>query len=174
MSRILWMILGLSSLSGSVSQTERWKLEPIDYALSNDDKIGTLKAGFLCVPSGTLRWNDIKLPRDYELSEKAVVQVNNILKARDLTSPEIYQLKGRINKFELKLCVSGLGFGEKRPKGEGKMEIRWTKLHLSEGTEIRSETVQTTFIIDGLDPRKDAEPLQQAIIQNLAKFLAVK
>jgi hypothetical protein len=126
------------------------------------------------VPNATLRWNDIKLPRDYELSEKAIVQVRYTLKVRETPSPEIYQLKGRIDKFELKLCVSGLGLGEKKAKGEVKMEIRWKKLHLPEGTEIQSETVQSTFIIDGLDPRKDAEPLQQAIIQNLAKFLAVQ
>jgi hypothetical protein len=164
----------IAVLGNGSSLAERWKVAPIVYSLNENDKVGTLKAGFVCLPSGTLRWNDIKLPRDYELTEKAMVQINESLSKGLNLSTKFYQLKGRMDKFELKLCVAGLGIGEKKPKGEGKIEIQWTKLRWPEGTAIQSETVQSTFVINGTDPRKNSDSLQQGIIQNLAKFLLLK
>ncbi len=151
-----------------------WIVEPIEYAPSDSDRIGPLKAGFVCAPSGNVKWGDIRIPRDNDVSKAALEQLNKIKQAA-LPPPKAgYRLMGKLEKIDLKLCVAGLGIGEKQPKGRANIEVQWTQLQLTDGSVVRSEKVQTVFEFKGSDPRKDSRPLQDALIENLTKFLEEK
>jgi hypothetical protein len=173
-----WLLVGLYALSMSaeclaseVTAPDNLRFEPVDFSLKGTDRIGTLKAGFVCLPSGTLRWEDIRLPRDSELAQRALAEVK---KTGLILSTSQHQIKGRVDKFELKLCVAGLGVGEKKPTGRGKIEVQWTQSSWPGGTEIKSKVIDSEFDVDGIDPRKDSELLQKALVKNLLMFLDSK
>lgn len=174
----LWVLVGLYALSISaecsaseVTGPDNLRFEPVDFSLKGTDPIGTLKAGIVCLPSRTLHWEDIRLPRDSELAQKALAEV---AKTGLVLSTAQNQIKGRVDKFELKLCVAGLGVGEKKPSGRGKIEVQWTQSSWPDGTIIKSNVINSEFNVDGIDPRKDSEMLKAALVKNLMMFLDSK
>lgn len=163
-----------TALALSEQGDTRWIVEPLDYALSDNDHIGPLKAGFVCMPSGNIKWGDIRIPRDNDLTNAVLEKLKEITETGLTALNDGYRLKGRLLKFDIKLCVAGLGIGEKKPKGQAKIEVEWMQIRLADEVIAHSAKVETEFEFKGIDPRKDASLLRDGLIQNLTKFLKEK
>jgi hypothetical protein len=143
---------------------------PMVYANVESDAIGSVKAGFVCLPSGSLHWRDLKLPRDGHLAEKALLAFSESV-AVDGRQVVPTQFEGYVQEVTMTLCVAGLGIGEKKPKGKGKINIMWTQTALDTNETLKSTAISSEFDIKGIDPRRDSLALEQALLANFKLFL---
>lgn len=140
---------------------------PLRYIIEDSAKVGTVKAGFICGPKGSIRWSDIRLPRDTDLE----LELSNIVSVNSgIVSNERFELQGRVTSFKIKLCVPGLGIGERTTKGAFSIAIEWTQRYPSNTKSPKSAVVVLDESIEGVDPRKDSAPLKRTILRSAEQF----
>ncbi len=165
-------------VTGSVDVQDGYSLLSIDDAVQPTDSIGPLKKGFACLPAGALRWSDIARPPESILLDKArrALVPNTQTMSETLPSSSAstarYEVTFKLKSVTMRLCVAGLGFGQK-PRGRGSIVVdadtfdRFTRSHLP----IRELTVD--FDLMGRDPRRDPTVVADAIVQASTMYVAM-
>lgn len=110
-----------------------YSIASVEYALSPLDRVGSLQAGLLCLPKGKLRWRDVARPDGETLARKLTDVIGGKLSVAaradplfgDPEPPTRYRIRVVIEAVKLRLCIAGLGIGEKQPSGGGVATVRW-------------------------------------------------
>jgi len=160
------------------SPLETYSIASVRYELEPSQKIGAAKAGMLCLPAGSVRWNDLAKPDRDALVERLETsfgaaglpfdQKNDPIFA-DASSAR-YRLRLIIESVKLSLCTGGFGSFHLKPKGSGTATIRWEIFDRESQTRIDSRSYETEIALLGRDPRADPEPLSAAIEASSAQF----
>ena len=111
-----------------------YSIASVEYLPSPLEKIGKLQAGLLCPPKGKLRWRDVARP-EHDAVAKRLTKVlgdGGLLvapRADPLFGDPVpltrYRVKVVVERVKMRLCIAGLGIGEKQPSGEGITAVRW-------------------------------------------------
>jgi hypothetical protein len=139
LTRPLVAILGVAAASPGAQAAapagpSDYSIAAVEYAIAPFDQVGKLRAGILCLPKGKLRWRDVARPEEDVLARR----LGDALRAEAMTvAPPPDRLFGDaepmtkfrvrvvIERLAIRLCVPGLGIGEKSPSGEGTLTVRW-------------------------------------------------
>lgn len=163
---------------------------PGDYALIGvrDDVpagmvVGALKAGFLCLPAGRLRWDQIARPPEATLLTRAQTIISGNADAgagppdpfdrpADRGSSAKYRVVIMIRTARLKLCVAGLGIGERKPAGQGAVEAVIATQEAAGKRRLPDRVVTVDIHLNGRDPRRDSS-VYADIVADIARQYAV-
>lgn len=178
------------SLVGSASATAARIDEPKDYSIAAIesnlrpmDKIGPLRVGMLCLPKGRLLWRDIAKPTDASM----ITALSRRLSALGLAMADVpdplfsevapltkYRIRVTYELLSMKLCIPGLGIGEKHPSGSGQMVVRWETFDRITKTQIDNQKFEIPFALAGRDPRNDNSIIRDALKLSADKYVMAR
>lgn len=126
--------------------------------------VGSLKAGLLCLPAGQVRWDQIARPTEAALIARAEIALpgNTSTSETDPFAQPVergasadYRVIITIRTARLKLCVAGLGIGERKPSGAGQIEATVATQRRETKSLLPNRLIVVPIHLDGRDPRKD-------------------
>lgn len=154
----------------------------ITSTISPSKKIGKIKQGFICAPKGALRFGDLQRADDGQLRQRIAALsastdiVVDLPDSRFPNTPQTttHALVGRLGGLSLDLCVPGanIGVGSRRSKGSGIVTVTWEVWRQSDKKLIAQRTLETPVKLEGADPRRSSEALEQYLAQSAVQFLA--
>ncbi|HEX4694173.1 hypothetical protein [Sphingomonas sp.] len=144
--------------------------------------VGPLKAGFLCLPAGRLRWDQIARPAEAKLIARAqnIISGNSDVgpvapdpfeRPADRGASATYRVVIMIRTARLKLCVAGLGIGERKPAGQGAVEAVVATEEAAGKRRLPDRVVTVDIHLNGRDPRRDAS-VYADIVADIARQYA--
>lgn len=130
--------------------------------------IGPIKAGLVCLPKGRLRWGDVAKPATGTLE----ADLERIF-ADATTAGGKLVTKARVTLVSatLRLCVAGLGIGERKPSGKGHIELTFAPLDAESTKAVDTRSVSVDFDVGGRDPRRDPAVIEDAV-KNAGRLFA--
>lgn len=164
---------------GQTSTTPDYSVAAIEYSPGPLTRVGSVKAGLLCLPKGRLRWRDVARPADVTLMRlvTAVLEANGLSVASppdpvfgDPPPMTRYRVRVVVTAMTMRLCVAGLGIGEKKPSGEGTLSIRWDTFDRAARTLIDRQVFDVPIIAQGRDPRTSVAPFGEALSVGAARY----
>jgi hypothetical protein len=175
---IAFAIVASSGVAKASDAAADYSIAAIEYAPTPLQQVGSVKAGLLCLPKGKLRWRDVARPGDHAL----VVRVEDVLRKGGLrVAPQpdplfgdappatTYRIKAVVTDVALKLCVAGLGIGN-RPHSQGHVTVRWETYDRLARTRIdKADYVIHVDDRDG-DARTASHVLSNAIEASAARY----
>ena len=164
--------------------------EPNDYAVIavRDDIpagtiVGPLKAGFLCLAAGRLRWDQIARPSQDLLIARAQREISAdadtdapvpdpFERGAERGASAQYRVIVVIRAARLKLCAAGLGIGERKPAGEGTVDAVVETQRTADKARLPDRDITVPIHLDGRDPRRDAS-VYADIVADIARQYAL-
>lgn len=173
------VLFGVFFSSMAVADVADYSIAAIEYTPGPMDKVGSVKAGLLCLPKGTLRWRDVARPGDDVLMRQlgsALVKGGLSVAARpdplfaDAAPLTQYRIKVVVERVKLRLCVAGLGIGEKQPSGEGNLTVRWETYDRVARTQVDSVAFDLPMTVDGRDARGQSGVIGDALVESAVRY----
>lgn len=178
------------SLVGPASATAARTDEPKDYSIAAIesnlrpmDKIGPLRVGMLCLPKGRLLWRDIEKPTDASM----ITALSRRLSALGLAMADVpdplfsevapltkYRIRVTYELLSMKLCIPGIGIGEKYPSGSGQMVVRWETFDRITKTQIDNQKFEIPFALAGRDARNDNSVIRDALKLSADRYVMAR
>lgn len=179
-----------AALFGLVSQSA-WpaNADATDYSIATIesdlrpmDEVGPLRVGMLCLPKGKLLWRDIAKPTD----AITIAILSRRLAALGLAVPDLpdplfsevapltkYRIRVTFESLAMKLCVPGLGIGN-RPSGNGIMIVRWDTFDRLTRTQVETRKFEVALTIEGRDARNDNSVIKDALNQSADQYVLAR
>ena len=170
-----------SAQAAAPNNVYQYALAPLSYEPGPLAKVGKLRAGFVCLPKKTLRWRDIARPDDDALRRRLVATLD----ARGLAiaapasalfgDPEPvtpYRIRVVVTAMDMRLCVAGLGIGEKKPSGAGTLSVRWETYDRVARAKIDAVTFDVPLIIARRDARMASSVFGDAMVTSAEQYAA--
>ena len=157
----------------------QYALAPLSYEPGPLTRVGRLQAGFVCLPKKKLRWRDIARPEDDVLRRRLVeVLGRSGLSVAPPASalfgdPEPvtpYRVRVVVAAMDLRLCVAGLGIGEKKPSGAGMLTVRWETYDRAVRAKIDSVTFDVPIVVAGRDARDASSVFSDAMVEGAERY----
>lgn len=158
-----------------------YSIATIEYRPTPMEQVGKLQAGILCLPKGKLRWRDVARPDDERLTAALTAQLGKAglsVAARpdtlfgDPVPLTRYRLKVTVERVKMRLCVPGLGIGEKQPSGGGMVAVRWQTFDRVERTLVDDVIFDVPMSMNRRDARGATGVLNDAFIESAARYAA--
>jgi hypothetical protein len=180
---LLWTLAGLVVPVQAIADENvaDYSIAAIEYALGPQEKVGKVQAGLLCLPKGKLRWRDVARPEGEVLAK----QLTDVLEQAGLSvakrpdplfgDPEPltrYRVKVVLERLKLRLCVAGLGIGEKQPSGEGAATVRWETYDRASRAKIDTVTYDAPMVLKERDARGSSGVIADAFIESAVRYTA--
>lgn len=54
------------------------RISEVRYLIDGEQKVGALKVGVLCLPNGSLRWGEVKLPSESEVRDVIAARLEKV------------------------------------------------------------------------------------------------
>ncbi|MBA3895845.1 MAG: hypothetical protein H0X36_01625 [Sphingomonadaceae bacterium] len=143
------------------------------------EKVGNLKAGLLCLPKGILLWRDVAHPSGDALAARKTAALKDaglsVAAHPDPLSSDPppltrYRIKVIVERVALRLCVAGLGIGEKKPSGEGVAAVRWETYDRAARARVASVAFELPLMVGGRDARTQQAVLGDALVESAARY----
>jgi hypothetical protein len=127
-----------------------------------------------------LRWRDVARPDDEALANR----LNDVLGEHlsvaprpdqlfgDPVPPTRYRIKIVVEDVKLRLCLPGLGIGEKQPSGEGTVLVRWDTYNRAARSKQASEIFAVPIVLNKRDARGAAGVLGDAVAASAMRYAA--
>jgi hypothetical protein len=114
-------------------------------------KIGTVRSGILCTPTGSLSWYQVAMPTEKAMKDK----IGTALRAggRTVSADAPGTLSLSIDAASIRVCRAWMGVGN-APKGKGVLTLTWRERATPDSAE-RMTTVKRGLLFDKRDPRAD-------------------
>ncbi len=143
--------------------------------MDDEQKVGPLKVGVLCLPNGSLRWGEVKLPSESEVRadiaarlEKAGTSLRVVAQSATETRGDVAQLRVAVESATFHLCMPGMQMLAGKPKLRGTVKIRW---EMTEKGVAPAHVYSSTIAVDeSSDPRRSATPLLHAFAESAEQF----
>jgi hypothetical protein len=141
--------------------------------------VGKLQAGLLCLPKGKLRWRDVARPEDEVLANRltAVLDEQGLSVAAradplfaDPAPLTRYRVKVVVERVNLRLCLAGLGIGEKQPSGGGDATVRWETYDRAARVLIDRVRYDVPLIVNGRDARGASGVISDALVDSASRY----
>ncbi len=158
-----------------------YSIAGIEYAPTPLEKVGKVQAGLLCLPKGKLRWRDVARPEDEVLAKRLTDALGDrglSVAARpnplfgDPVPATRYRIKVVVERVKLRLCVAGLGIGEKQPSGEGDATVRWETYDRAARVLIDNVRYDVPLIVNGRDARGASGIMSDALVESATRYAA--
>lgn len=160
-----------------------YSIAGVESSLKPGDRVGSLRVGMLCFPKGHLLWRDIAKP-SYAAAVMILTQKISALglPIADLPDPLFsdaakltkYRVRVTYQSLTLKLCVPGLGIGEKRPSGEGSIALRWQTFDRVSRSEIGDQTFEIPIELGGRDARNDPSVIGDTLRESARAYVLAR
>jgi hypothetical protein len=160
-----------------------YAIAAIEYLPTPLEKVGKIQAGLLCLPKGKLRWRDVARPEDEVLAKRLTETLDaaGLLVASrpnplfgDPVPLTRYRLKVVVERVKLRLCVAGLGIGEKQPSGEGVAAVRWETYDRVARTQIGKVTFDVPMQFNQRDARGATGVVSDALVDSARRYAATR
>lgn len=165
------------------AQLSDYSIAAIESNLRPMDKIGPLRVGMLCLPKGRLLWRDIAKPTDASM----ITALSRRLSALGLAMADVpdplfsevapltkYRIRVTYELLSMKLCIPGLGIGEKHPSGSGQMVVRWETFDRITKTQIDNQKFEIPFALAGRDARNDNSVIRDALKLSADRYVMAR
>jgi hypothetical protein len=151
-----------------------YSIATIEYLPKPSERVGKVQAGLICLPKGKIHWRDVERPSEEALAKRLTSTLSlGGLKVGERANPLFadpvplthFRIKVLVERFKLRLCIAGLGIGEKKTSGEGLASIRWETYDRSARTLIDSVTFEVPILVKAADEANDgiiAEALHES------------
>lgn len=158
-----------------------YSIASVEYAIAPFDQVGKLRAGMLCLPKGKLRWRDVARPDENVLARRLgdVLRTEAMSVARPpdrlFGDPEPitkYRIRIVIEGLAIRLCVPGLGIGEKAPSGEGTLSVRWETWDRAARTRAALVRFEVPLAIERRDARTASNIVSDAVVESAIRYAA--
>jgi hypothetical protein len=156
-----------------------YAIAAIEYRPTPLERVGKVQAGLLCLPKSKLRWRDVARPEDEVLAKR----LTEVLDAAGLSvaarpNPLFgdpvpltrYRLKVVVEHVKLRLCVAGLGIGEKQPSGEGIATVRWETYDRVQRVRIDAVSFVVPMQFKQRDARGASGVISDALIDSAQRY----
>ncbi len=180
--RIIAAMASLIAIAADDANVADYSIAAIEYLPTPLEKIGKLQAGLLCLPKGKLRWRDVARPGDEAVAKRLtkVLGDGGLLvapRADPLFGDPVpltrYRVKVVVERVKMRLCIAGLGIGEKQPSGEGITAVRWDTYDRVERSHVDSITFEVPMIFKQRDARGTSSVISDALAESARRY-AVK
>ena len=158
-----------------------YSIAAIEYRPTPFEKVGKVQAGLLCLPKGKLRWRDVARPED-EVLAKLLTEVlgagglSVAARADPLFGDSVpltrYRIKIVVERVKLRLCVAGLGIGEKQPSGEGMATVRWETYDRVARAQVNQVSYEVPMLLKQRDARGASGVISDALVDSATRFAA--
>ena len=168
----------VASVSGNVAD---YAIAAIEYLPTPLEKVGKVQAGLLCLPKGKLRWRDVARPGDDVLATRltGVLGESGLSVAAradplfaDAAPMTRYRVKVVVERVKLRLCIAGLGIGEKQPSGGGEATVRWETYDRAARARIDTVTFEVPMILNQRDVRGASGVISDALVESAVSYAA--
>ncbi|MFM9978058.1 MAG: hypothetical protein ACKVOP_08450 [Sphingomonadaceae bacterium] len=172
---------GIARASDAHASTTDYSIASLEYALTPMEQVGRVQAGLLCLPKGKLRWRDVARPPDDVMTRR----LERVLRDRgmtvapqpdplfgDLPPPTRYRIKIVVDALSMRLCVPGLGIGEKAPSGSGRLTVRWETWDREARTLAASQRYDVPIAIARRDARTASSVISDAVVETAMRYAA--
>jgi hypothetical protein len=168
-----------SDVSKASDNTADYSIAAIEYRPTPLEQVGKVQAGLLCLPKGKLRWRDVARPEDEVLVgrlSKAIADAGLSVSARadplfaDPAPMTRYRVKVVVERVKLRLCVAGLGIGEKQPSGGGDATVRWETYDRAARVLIDKVSYDVPLIVNGRDARGASGVISDALVDSAVRY----
>lgn len=170
------LLLSVSPVAAQERAGPRYvRISKIRYRIDEERKVGSVKVGVLCLPNGSLRWREVKLPGADEVREviaarlkEAGTPISLVDGPAGRSDNEAAYLEVAIENATFRLCMPGMQMLTGKPKLHGVMAMQW-KLSGSGLSDV--SVISTTVAIDlAVDPRRTALPILHAFADSAEEF----
>lgn len=151
------------------------RISEVRYLIDDERKVGPLKVGVLCLPNGSLRWGEVKLPSESEVRdvvgarlEQGAIRINLMTSSAKVAQGPVSDLRIVVEDATFRLCMPGIQMLAGKPKLRGTVKIRWEMA--GEGIHPPSAFSSTVAVDEPLDPRRSAMPLLHALAESAEQF----
>jgi hypothetical protein len=160
-----------------------YSIAAIAYAPAPMDKVGHLKAGFVCLPKGTLRWRDMARGQDTDVIAEltAVLQKSGLAVVTPpdplfLDAPPLtrYRIKVVIETMHLNLCIAGSRLVKQRPSGDGTVHINWETYDRVSRALAAKQVFEVPLATNGRDARNSSAVLGDALVESAVRYAAAR
>jgi hypothetical protein len=180
-------LLTAAPLLAEGENTPTYSIAAIDYAPTPLQKVGSVKAGLLCLPKGKLRWRDVARPGDHAL----VGRVEDVLRTGGLrVAPQpdplfgdappatTYRIKATVEDVRLRLCVAGdvllIGKVGRAPSTQGVVAVRWETYDRVRRVRIHDVRFDVPVDDRDSDARTSSGVLSNAIEASAARYAVAR
>ena len=179
---VLCAVSLVNTASADDANVADYSIASIEYLPTPLEKIGKLQAGLLCLPKGKLRWRDVARPGDEALAKRLTeVLADSSLSVAARADPLFgdavpltrYRVKIVVERVKMRLCIAGLGIGEKQPSGEGVAAVRWETYDRVARTQVDSITFEVPMAFRHRDARGTSSVISDALVESARRY-AVK
>ncbi len=170
------------SASGNIAD---YSIAALEYAPTPLQRVGSVKAGFLCLPKGKLRWRDVARPGDHAVAER----LTDILRKDGLdVAPQPdplygdappatqYRIRIVVADVALRLCVAGdvplVGKVGRAPRTTGTITMRWETYDRVARKKVDAASFQMPVDDNAADARTASHVLGDAIEASARRYAA--
>ena len=173
----LWAVILVASPGAG---SPRYAVVAIRDDIAVGTIVGPLKAGLLCLPAGQVRWDQIARPSEAALIKRAertlsggaAANPDPFAPSADSSESAKYGVVITIRTARLKLCVAGLGIGERKPGGGGQIEATVATQYMASKQRLPDRIFTVPIHLDGRDPRKDPSVYADIVADIARQYLA--
>ena len=168
-----------ADITSASDNVATYSIAAIEYLPSPLEKVGKVQAGLLCLPKGKLRWRDVARPEDEVLAGRmtqALRATGLSVAARadplfgDAATVTRYRVKVVVERVKLRLCVAGLGIGEKQPSGGGEATVRWETYDREARTKIDSVSFDLPVVLNERDARGESDVISDVLVESARRY----
>jgi hypothetical protein len=179
--RLCAAIASLLVIAATEANVADYSIAAIEYLPTPLENVGKVQAGLLCLPKGKLRWRDVARPDDEVMAKRLTDVLGEgglTVAARpnplfgDPVPPTRYRTKVVVERVKLKLCIAGLGIGEKQPSGEGDMTVRWETYDRIARTRVDAATFEVPMLLKQRDARGASGVISDALVESARRYAA--
>ena len=177
---MIGLALTVAVALATVPPADQYSVVEIEYALTASQSVGSVKAGFLCLPKSGLRWGEVARPEAGALIRNVENALQDsglqIARRRDPLfgdpAPDIrYRIRIVIDDVRLKLCVAGLGIGERKPTTDGTVTLHWETYDRDTRTKTRSRAYIQPIAARDRDAREDSILIDNAVLASVGTYV---
>ena len=174
-------VASLLAIAASDADVADFSIAAIEYRPTPLEQVGKVQAGLLCLPKGKLRWRDVARPDDEVLAKRlteVLGQGGLSVAARpnplfgDPVPLTRYRIKVVVERVKLRLCLAGLGIGEKQPSGGGDATVRWETYDRAARVLIDKVSYDVPLIVNGRDARGASGVIGDALVDSAVRYAA--
>ena len=172
-------VVSLFAVAADDANVADYAIAAIEYLPTPLEKVGKVQAGLLCLPKGKLRWRDVARPGDDVLATRltGVLGESGLSVAAradplfaDAAPMTRYRVKVVVERVKLRLCLAGLGIGEKQPSGGGEATVRWETYDRAARVRIDAVTFDVPLLVNGRDARGQSGMLGDALVESATRY----
>jgi hypothetical protein len=180
-SLIALVMAASSDVSKASENVADYSIAAIEYRPSPLEQVGKVQAGLLCLPKGKLRWRDVARPDDEVLAKRLTGVLGDkglSIAARpnplfgDPVPATRYRVRVVVERVKLRLCIAGLGIGEKQSSGGGDATVRWETYDRAARAKVDSVSYEVPLIVNGRDARGAPGIISDALVESATRYAA--